>query len=963
MDAKRWKQIDKLVDSALERPEEERAAYVARMAGQDLELRDAVMELLDAQNLSGEFLQHSAMRMAAEAVAADEKTEVSAFAFINKQIATYRIERLLGAGGMGEVYLAFDEKLKRRVALKLLPPEFVSNDERVKRFELEARAVSSLNHPGIVTIYDVGNFEGVNFIATEFVEGRTLRDLIGGDFKIRNIILNSIQICDALSAAHDAGIIHRDIKPENVMIRKDGYAKILDFGLAKLTDPGQATIRDLAATTKGVIIGTPAYMSPAQISDETVDHRTDLWSCGVVLYEFLTGKNPFKGATKQETFQAILSKEIPPCSSLNPDVPKEMDTILSKLLSKNPAIGYQSATELRADLKRVRRDLDSFPSWSTQSGTSSIIVRAIARRPWYAYATAAVVLMMAAATATYLIMAGTKPAEGGTDWSEATSVQITNQTGTEYFPSLSPDGKDVVYAAEENGSFDIFVQRVGGKRRNNVTSDSKADDTQPAFSPTDDLIAFRSEREPRGIYVMESSGDNVRRISDDGFHPSWSPDGKQIVVSSFGRDQPTVRASGPHSLQIIDVQTGAKRKLIDAEASFPAWSPHGHRVAYWFYTGTFGRREIATVPAGGGEPVVIAKGFAVSNWNPVWSPDGKFLYFVSSRGGSINFWRVPIDEISGSVLGEPEPVVTPSTFSRHLTFSRDGKRMVYVQTNNQSNIQGVDFDAAGLKAVGDPYWITTGDREVSRAELSPDGSQFVMRLIKRTQDDIATVSRDGKEWRDITNDEPFDRYVRWAPDGRRIAFGSDREGGNQVWVCNPDGTGMRQLTNEPVDEAAGFPVWSPDGTRLSIYYRNNTHIHDVREELTESSPVALPSTETAERIVVWDWSPDGKKLGGVLAKGGSRHIGYYSLETQRYEIVVPNSSEIPGWLPDSRHMIYTNGRTIFLADTQTGAVRELFTTPSVEIRSPFVSSDGKLLYYTANDAQSDIWMLELAAEK
>src|SRR5690606_16704387 len=223
----------------------------------------------------------------------------------------------LGAGGMGEVYLAFDEKLKRNVALKVLPAEYGSNDERVKRFQVEARVISRLNHPGIVTIYDVGSFEGINYIATELVEGKTLRDLIGGKFKLRNIVANSIQICDALSAAHSEGIVHRDMKPENVMIRKDGYAKILDFGLAKLSEIGLDTMGSIAKTRQGLIIGTPAYMSPAQISDDVIDHRTDLWSCGVVLYEFLTGVNPFRGAGRKETFQAIMSSTPPPPSSIN----------------------------------------------------------------------------------------------------------------------------------------------------------------------------------------------------------------------------------------------------------------------------------------------------------------------------------------------------------------------------------------------------------------------------------------------------------------------------------------------------------------------------------------------------------------------------------------------------------------------------------------------------------------------
>jgi eukaryotic-like serine/threonine-protein kinase len=337
-------------------------AILSKEAGADTQLRDAVLELLDAHEAADTFMPRSAMGIAAESLA-NAKTEES-LNYVNKKIGTYQIRRLLGAGGMGEVYLAFDDKLKRNVALKILPAEFGSNDERVKRFQVEARVISRLNHPGIVTIYDVGTFEGVNYIATELVEGKTLRDLIGGKFKLRNILANSIQICDALSAAHSEGIVHRDIKPENIMIRKDGYAKILDFGLAKLSEVGLETMGSIALTRQGLIIGTPAYMSPSQISDDTIDHRTDLWSCGVVLYEFLTGVNPFKGSGRKETFQAILSSTPPPPSSINPEIPPELDRILSKLLEKDPAMGYQTAADLRADLKRIKREIDSEP-WSS----------------------------------------------------------------------------------------------------------------------------------------------------------------------------------------------------------------------------------------------------------------------------------------------------------------------------------------------------------------------------------------------------------------------------------------------------------------------------------------------------------------------------------------------------------------------------------------------------------------------
>ena len=959
MDAKRWRQIDQLLDAALEVSAPLRVNFVTQHAGDDKDLRKQVLDLLRAQDDAGHFLDDSAMHVAAKALA-DDDTEISSFAFINKSIATYRIERLLGAGGMGEVYLAYDEKLHRKVALKILPSEFLTNDERVKRFELEAKAIAKLNHPGIVTIYDVGNFEGVNYIATEFVEGKTLRDLMGGNFKIRNIVLNSIQICDALAAAHAEGIIHRDIKPENVMIRKDGYAKILDFGLAKLTGPSQHRATDLAATTKGVIIGTPAYMSPSQVADEKIDHRTDLWSCGVVLYEFLTGKNPFKGTSRQETFQAILSKDPEPCRKLNPELPEELENILIKLMNKDRSKSYQSAAELRADLKRVQREVDTSPSWSGTSGRSTPWAGTVDRAKPVLAAVAAMVLVAAIVAAGYWYLYIRKD-PAAVDWSEAQSVQLTDHPGTEYFPSISADGKMFVYASDERGQFDIFTQRVGGKARQNITDDSPVDDTQPALSPDGEHIAFRSERTPKGIYIMGASGEEPRLISDVGYHPAWSPDGKEIVVSSFGRDQPTVRAGSiRHSLMIINVATGLRRELTSTEASFPSWSPNGQRIAYWFYTGTYGRRDIATVAASGGEPVVVAKDLAVSNWNPVWSPDGKYLYFVSSKVGTMNFWRVRIDESSGRVLGEPESVPSPSKYSRHLTFSNDGKRMIYVQTNNQANIQGLNFNLAGGTVDGAPFWITQGDREVSRAELSTDGSKFVMRLVGRTQDDIVTVDRRGEEWHEVTNDEPFDRYARWSPDGRQVAFSSDRNGGGQVWVANSDGTGMRQLTftSDP-EMATGFPIWSPDGKRLAAYFNGTTFILDPSKSQNEQQVDSLPK-DPRYRLVAWDWSPDGRKLLGVLAEGERRHIGYYSFEDNGYHTVIEDSQEVASWLPDGRRFVVAIKNKIFLGDINSHELIEIFVHPDrVDIRSPFVSRDGKLLYYIAATNESDIWMLDL----
>ncbi len=951
MDPAHWKRIDELIDAALELPEGGREDFVTQRAGDDTKLRNEVLRLLDAQKEGDNFLLNSAMNIAAKALAEDGQSP--SHSLRNKTIGTYKIERPLGAGGMGEVYLALDTKLKRKVALKVLPVEFTSQDERVKRFELEARAVSSLNHPNIVTVYDVGSSEGVNYIATEFVDGETIRDLMGRKFKIRNILINAIQVCDALSAAHKEGIVHRDIKPENIMIRKDGYAKILDFGLAKLSEVGHQTFRDIAKTAKGVIIGTPAYMSPAQVSDEGVDHRTDLWSAGLVLYEFLSGTNPFKAGNRQKTFNAILSKDLPPCSSFNPKVTPELDRILAKLLAKDAASGYQSASDLRTDLRRVLREMDSSASLSESSLLSSISLKDSNWAKVGAVLAVPVIIAILVLAGWWLIPRDAPVSAPTNEWSLATITQLTDAAGPEYFPSLSPDGKSYVYTAQINGNWDILLQRIGGKNAQNLTADSPGPDTQPAFSPDGESIAFRSDREPKGIYVMGATGENVRRVADFGYHPSWSPDGKELAVSTQGRDLPNVRNSKPSEIWIVNVVTGAKRILTRSDAMQPAWSPDGKLIAYWFMPSASGRRDVAVMPAAGGESVVITTD-GNTNWNPVWAPDGRYLYFASDRKGSMSFWRV----VLGADLqpaSEAESVVTPSKFSRHISFSRDGTRFIYVSTDNKSNIQAVKIDRDSLQPVGEPFWITTGDRQVSRPELSSDGSRFVFRLPKRTQDDIVTVDIDGGNPRDITDDAAFDRYPRWSPDGTQIAFTSDRTGTYEIHTVGADGTGLRRVTF--VGGETSFPLWSPDGQRICYSSDGKSYIVDLSSPLETQRPIAIPEPDDLRsRFVAWDWSPDGDKLAGTFL-GTPMRVGYYSFGEQRFVSLI-NSIYYPMWFPDGQRMLFGSSGTISAIDIRTKQVTDIVKIRESDLAGLGVSRAGDLVYYVVNTEESDIWMLD-----
>src|SRR5215208_2700392 len=378
MNAELWKQVDEMLDAAAELPPAEHEGYVAAACDGNEELRREVLSLLRAQEQAGTFLAGSAMRAAAQALARDSGGQGRS-ELVGTEVGTYRIEKLLGAGGMGEVYLASEARLNRRVALKILPPEFVADGERVARFEREARAVSALNHPNLVTIYDLGSIDGLHYISMEYVEGRTLREVADGRLKLKEILSVVTQAAEALAAAHRAGVVHRDVKPENIMVRADGYVKVLDFGLAKLLEPPAEGAGAPAETQAGADMGTLAYMSPEQAAGEPLDARTDVWSLGVVLYELATGCKPFAGSNRRETVNAILSDEPEPATETDPELPHELDHILSKALEKDRELRYQTVSDLRADLKRLGREIDSSPSQGGSGSRSSGLRLAAAR--------------------------------------------------------------------------------------------------------------------------------------------------------------------------------------------------------------------------------------------------------------------------------------------------------------------------------------------------------------------------------------------------------------------------------------------------------------------------------------------------------------------------------------------------------------------------------------------------------
>ncbi|HEX4901156.1 MAG TPA: serine/threonine-protein kinase, partial [Pyrinomonadaceae bacterium] len=355
MTPERWQEIKQLFNAALEHEPAGRLAFLAQASGNDESLRQEVASLLESLEQATDFIETPASDLAAELLARGQTGLVS-----GQMVGPFRISDVIAAGGMGEVYLADDTRLGRKVALKLLPPQFTVNADRVRRFELEARAASALNHPNIVTIHEIGETDDLHFIATEFVAGQTLREHMRKTrMTVGEVLDIGVQIASALQAAHDAGIVHRDIKPENIMLRHDGFVKVLDFGLAKLAAPLNSiseTPETLLLTNPGVVMGTVAYMSPEQARALEVDARADIWSLGVVLYEMVAGRAPFEEPTSSDVIAAILKDE-PESLATRADVPAELAQIIAKALRKDRTLRYQSAGELASDLKNLKEEL------------------------------------------------------------------------------------------------------------------------------------------------------------------------------------------------------------------------------------------------------------------------------------------------------------------------------------------------------------------------------------------------------------------------------------------------------------------------------------------------------------------------------------------------------------------------------------------------------------------------------
>ena len=876
------------------------------------------------------------------------------------RLGPYELDSRIGAGGMGEVWRARDTRLDRRVAIKLLSVGFAADPQSQTRFEREARTISQLEHPNICRLYDVGEARGhdgapVPYLVTELLDGETLRAKLGGPanghglLSVRKALDYAGQLAEGLAAAHERGIVHRDLKPENVFITRDGRVKVIDFGIAKpapVALAGATAETAAAATLPGVVIGTVAYMSPEQIRAADVDHRSDLFSLGVVLFEMVSGIRPFEGGSPFETMHAILTNEPPPLADgSSAPLSLGLSTMIGQLLEKEPQQRFQSARDLTFALQAL-----SISSGTTPAPT---IVDRRAGAKTLAIAAAAVIGLVGGAG----VMRWMAPPVQAPP--HVLLKRLTFESGVEQHASLAPDGKTFVFVSGASGNGDIYLQRVDGRKAINLTEQSTANDTQPAFSPDGSQIAFRSARDGGGIFIMGATGERVRRLTTVGFNPTWAPDGSRIAFSmepiTFN---PRFRSLTMVPLWTADAQSGATRQITTTlDAVQPSWSPNGHRIAFWgLRNGS--QRDLWTIDPNAADPdasAVSVTNDASLDWNPIWSADGKWLYFGSDRGGTLNLWRIAIDERTGVTRGAPEPVTLAGTFPGHFSLARQTNSIIFTGLEPSSSIERLALDALDAP----PAPVLTWGLPITSFEVSPDGGRIAFAATNGAHEDLFVMNSDGRQIEPITDDEHPDRGPAWSSDGTSLYFYSERDGRYESYSIRSDGGGLTQMTR-----TSGFgptlPRPSPDGSLLLVQNNEGNFLWNVRA----AQPQPLPPPAPGRVVSDGRWSPDGRQIVAFEnpADNLDRTLGIvlYDVGARTWRRIGNDPAFAFTWLTD-RTIAFAASGALTVLDLQSAARRSIrLRSPLSGARSLSASPDGKYIYTRTGRVGGDLWLATLS---
>lgn len=828
MDSDRWKRVEQLYNQLVSLSPQDRARLLDA-ASPSADVRREVESLLAARDDAGDFLSPADLKATVADIAGPAP---------GARLGDYEILGVLGIGGMGEVYRARDTRLGREVALKILPATLTGSPARVARFQSEARAASALNHPNSVTIYEIGQANGTWFIAAELIEGGTLRDRMqAGKLPIAEAV-NLILPCAAtLQAAHNAAIVHRDIKPENIMVRIDGSVKIVDFGLARILQPGPDWTPD--ATQTGTIMGTPRYMSPEQARGHKPDGRSDIFSLAAVLYELVTAQPAFPGATAPEVFVSLLGAEpdFTPTGPLRP--------ILTKALAKDPAARYRSMDEFAAALQ----SLD--PSGPQRK-----------RR------------LLAPLTTAALLLLGSFAVWGWLHRPTVSALSVTPLSklpGPKSFPAISPDGNRIAFSWLASGSSTrhLYIQAISGGDPVRLTS-ATLDDLQSAWSPDGRQIAFtrqfaKTGSEIQDVFVIPAGGGVERKVGQTWRGLSWAPDGQHLAVTRIPSSNPAAETAG---IGLIDITTGQSQAITTGfRDSFPVFSHDGQWIAFKRQA-TSSTAQLYVTPANGGAIRQLTFDPIQPFRAPAWAPGSLQLIFTALRSGANGtLWRVPIaGGPPQSISAKLHDAVDPTTSST---------RLAYVQEWMDTNLYlytASDFSR--------PQLVANAPREDHSPDLSPDGERIAFTSDRSGNLEIWTARRDGTRPVQLTHLRAQNIGTpRWSPDGTRIAFDSWIAGRSAISVVAADGGIPQPLTGAGLLDH-WMAAWLPDGHSLCVArgVTGATDIWRIPADPSRGTPVQLTHTGAFEckpspdgRLIYYA-KPDqrgGRTIWSVPADGGT----------------------------------------------------------------------------------------------